>query len=86
MHKLVHEGMFHMSFIEEISLTKDHSPSVGRKPARTREVTGYARDVSWCGVYTGEVEVFKHELYWWTYISRERNVEVQGKDRRAVVQ
>jgi hypothetical protein len=86
MHKLMHEGVFHMFFVEEIPLAKDDSTSVRRKPARTREITGYARDVSWRAIYTGKLEVFEHELYWWTYISRERNVEMEGKDRRAVVQ
>jgi len=72
MQQLVNEGMFHMFLIEEIALAKHDRASVGRKPTRTGEVTGYAGDVGRRAVYTGELEVFEHELYRWAYIARER--------------
>ena len=45
MQKLMHKRVLHMFFVEKISLAKDNGASIGRKPARTGEVTGLARDV-----------------------------------------
>jgi hypothetical protein len=48
---------------------------IGRELAGTGEVTRLARDVGWCQVHPSELEMFEHELYWWTYIIRERKEE-----------
>ena len=68
----MHEGVFHMFLIEEVSLAKHNCASLGREPARPGEVTRHARHVGRRTVYASELEVFEHKLYWWTYITRER--------------
>lgn len=72
MQKLMHEGVFHMFFVEEISLAKHNCASIGREPARAGEVTRLARDVGRRAFYPSKFEMFEHELYRWAYTTRER--------------
>jgi hypothetical protein len=58
MRELVHEGMFHVFLVEEVTLAKHDCTGVGGEPARMGEVAGKARDVGGREVYTGELEVF----------------------------
>lgn len=73
MQKLMYEGVLCMLLVEEISLAKDNCASFWGEPARTGEVTGLARDMGRGQVYPSELEMFEHELYRWTYITREHN-------------
>ncbi len=75
MQKFMYEGVLCMLLVEEISLAKDNCASTRREPARTGEVTRLARDVVRGQVYPSELEMFEHELYWWTYIIHERKEE-----------
>jgi len=63
MHKFVHDGMLHVLLIEEVPLAKHDCACVGRETARTSEVAGQTREVSWRGVYTSMLEMIEHELY-----------------------
>jgi hypothetical protein len=68
---------------DELEADSGCTASIGREPARTGEVTGLARDVSSRQVYPSEFEKFEHELYRWTYITRERKEENRmGKNDR----
>jgi hypothetical protein len=72
MHKLMHEGVFHMFLIEEVSLAKHNCASFGREATRTGEVAGHARHVGRVAVHPSEVEMFEHKLYRWTCIQYHR--------------
>jgi hypothetical protein len=74
MHKLMHEGVFHMFLIEEISLAKHNCAGLRREPTRTGEVARQARYVGRVAVYASKLEMLEHKLYRWacTHITRER--------------
>jgi hypothetical protein len=69
MHKLMHEGVFHMFLIEEIPLAEHNCARIGRKSARAGEVTRQARHVGGRAFYPSKLEVFEHELNRWACIS-----------------
>jgi hypothetical protein len=58
----MHEGVFHMLLMEEISLAEHNCAGIGRKPARTGEVARHAGHVGGRAVYASELEVFEHKL------------------------
>jgi hypothetical protein len=72
MQKLVYEGVLHMFLIEEISLAKDNCAGFRREPAGAGEITGHAGHVGRRAVDPSELEMFKHKLYRWAYVTRER--------------
>jgi hypothetical protein len=77
----MYEGVLHMFLVEEISLAKNDSASIGSEPARAGKVARLARNVGWRQVYPSELEMFEHELYRRTYITREHKEENRmGKD------
>jgi hypothetical protein len=67
MHELMHEGVFHMFLIEEISLAKHNCAGLGGKSTRTGEVARKARHVGRVAVHASEPEMLEHKLYRWAY-------------------
>jgi hypothetical protein len=67
MHELMHESVFHMFLIEEISLAKHNCAGLGRESTRTGEVARKTRHVSRVAVHASELEMLEHKLYRWAY-------------------
>jgi hypothetical protein len=60
-HELVHDGVFHVAFAEETTLTEHDRACIRAKAASFRRVAGCALDVGWRDISAVQAELLEHE-------------------------